>query len=357
MRTGVRDQGSGIRDRTPHRACPGGKGFGNYRAGVRPRGSSPALAPLRATKEEEKAEINRRTPKGRRGVSLMEVLISTFVLSVGLLGLAALLPLGRFAVVETNKADYSGACGRAAMREVQIRRMLFSGHWDRNPGNGAFAIDPLGVTEGLGDLGGVLPRVNLVVPATGNAYTTSQAEAVFLWDDDMTFTIPENARTYRKFYQDASGSMDGAAPTQWPVFDGQYSWLITASPAATETGLDALSRRLYNVSAVVCYGRDFVGEQRATASFVGGVGLGGGTITVDSGLEVEEGEWLLLCNAAVAKWYRVVSVGQSPATRITLQGPDWDTTNYPQPTAVVIPTVLGVYSTVVELDNDPLWSY
>jgi len=297
--------------------------------------------------------------RSRRGVSLMEVLISTFVLSIGLLGLAALLPLGRFAVVETNKADYSGACGRAAMRDVEIRRMLFAGNWATNPGNGAFAIDPLGVNAGLGDLGGVLPRITLIVPATGTPYTAAQAEAVFVWKDDLSFTIPNNARTYRRFYQDAAGTTDGPTPTAWPVIEGHYSWLLTASPAATESGLQPIDRRTYNLSVVVCYRRKpgVVAEQSAAASFVGGVGLGGGTITVASGLEVKEGEWLLLCNAAVARWYRVVSVGQSPATRMTLQGPDWDVANYPQPVAVVIPTVLGVYSTVVELDNDPFWSY
>ncbi len=43
----------------------------------------------------------------------MEVLISTFVMSIGLLGLAALIPVGRFAIVQTGKADRAGACGRA----------------------------------------------------------------------------------------------------------------------------------------------------------------------------------------------------------------------------------------------------
>ena len=52
----------------------------------------------------------------RAGISLMEVLISTFVLSIGLLGLAALIPVGRFAIVQTAKSDRAGACGRAGGR-------------------------------------------------------------------------------------------------------------------------------------------------------------------------------------------------------------------------------------------------
>ena len=48
----------------------------------------------------------------------MEVLISIFVLSIGLLGVAALIPLGQMALWETAKADRCGACGRAALREI-----------------------------------------------------------------------------------------------------------------------------------------------------------------------------------------------------------------------------------------------
>jgi Tfp pilus assembly protein PilV len=376
---GVRGQGTAVVAPKPHRARPGGMGFGNYRAGVRPRGSSPALAP-QATKTQEKAAINRRTPKGRRGVSLMEVLISTFVLSVGLMGLASLLPLGRFAVVETNKADYSGACGRAAMRDVEIRRMLYAGapsvdpRWVDGSGNasstvtrcmnsGAFAIDPLGMTSGATDDLGVLPRVNLVVPGSG-AYSAARAQQVFLCKDDLSFTIPDNARTRRNFYDAGGGTTTDPSQAAGSMHDGHYSWLLTVSPAASEGSLQANSRRLYNVSVAVCYRRDFAGEQAlAVSEFVGNIGYGGGTIRVaDPGFEIKEGEWLLLCHAspapgypAVAKWYRVVSAGGSPATQITLQGPDWDTSQ--AATAVLIPTVLGVYSTVVELDNDPLWSY
>jgi hypothetical protein len=51
-----------------------------------------------------------------------------FVLSVGLLGVAALIPVGRFAIVETAKADRSGACGRAALSEIKVRRMLEYGY-------------------------------------------------------------------------------------------------------------------------------------------------------------------------------------------------------------------------------------
>lgn len=62
--------------------------------------------------------------RARRGVTLLEVLISIGVLAIGLLGVAHLIPLGTFSVNETAKADRSAAMGRAAMHEVRVRDML-----------------------------------------------------------------------------------------------------------------------------------------------------------------------------------------------------------------------------------------
>ena len=87
----------------------------------------------------------------RRGITLLEVLISIGVVAVGLLGVASLIPIGSFAVNETAKADRSAALGRAAIHEVRVREML-------NPRNdlgnsrwcyaqsGAQVLEPLGGT-------------------------------------------------------------------------------------------------------------------------------------------------------------------------------------------------------------------
>ncbi len=124
-------------------------------------------------------------PARRRGISLLEVLISMFVLAIGLMGVAALIPAGRHEIVEAIKLENAAMVGRGAFRDIQIREYLNPEELDgiqqdrrrrgnvpgrtvydstplprrrsisinpdegTVPGNGsqvAFAIDPLGLT-------------------------------------------------------------------------------------------------------------------------------------------------------------------------------------------------------------------
>ena len=56
-----------------------------------------------------------RAATSRRGVSLIEVLMSIFILSVGLMGMASLIPVGGYQVGEAIKSDRAAAVGRAAV--------------------------------------------------------------------------------------------------------------------------------------------------------------------------------------------------------------------------------------------------
>ena len=65
----------------------------------------------------------------RRGVSLMEVLISIFVSAVGLLGLAALIPAGQIQLNRATVSDHGTALGAKALREVRLRGLLDPYRW------------------------------------------------------------------------------------------------------------------------------------------------------------------------------------------------------------------------------------
>jgi hypothetical protein len=76
----------------------------------------------------------RQRSKSRVGVTLLEVLISIGVMSVGLMGMAALIPLGRMELAEAERLENCSSVGRAAFRDLMIRGYLRPEMWvDPNP--------------------------------------------------------------------------------------------------------------------------------------------------------------------------------------------------------------------------------
>jgi prepilin-type N-terminal cleavage/methylation domain-containing protein len=78
---------------------------------------------------------------GRRGVTLLEVLMAMGVMSIGLMGLAALIPLGRLELAEGDRMDNSSNLGRAAFREVTVRGYLRPELW-ADPVTGGSVVTP-----------------------------------------------------------------------------------------------------------------------------------------------------------------------------------------------------------------------
>lgn len=73
--------------------------------------------------------VTTRKSTVRSGVSLLEILISIGVLSVGLLGVISLIPAGQFALMKTTKADRSTACAKAAKVRAEIDGMIDPDQW------------------------------------------------------------------------------------------------------------------------------------------------------------------------------------------------------------------------------------
>ncbi len=71
----------------------------------------------------------------RRGLTLLEVLISIFVLSIGLLGVAALVPVGKRQIQQGSQYDRAAACGRAGMNQVLVGDYLNPEMWMSHLGN------------------------------------------------------------------------------------------------------------------------------------------------------------------------------------------------------------------------------
>ncbi len=339
-------------------------------------------------------------PKSRSGISLLEILVSIFILSIGLLGVAALIPIGKLSLVETNKSDRSGMQGRAGLREVKARRMLdptlLSDPQGRGTVPNVYAIDPLGVVDGLrllnlGLTSNVgtgplfpIPRFTLLYGSPPAAPSLTVVEQVFRWHDDLLYE-------QRADYTPPPAYPNGVRPI--PVYDPglgvnvqgsdpSFSWFLTVSPSQ-------LQPRTYEVSVVSCYKRLLTqtngqpdGEQAADlmtgAAGFPGLGFGGGTIVLNNPnlsttlplRRVKDNQWVMLCGwnpdannnriPVRCQWYRVVGVGLDvPAPNgpaLSLVGPDWDVGNYQNVTLLVVNGVTGVYTNTVQLDSDEIWT-
>ncbi len=290
----------------------------------------------------------------RRGVSLMEVLISIFVTAIGLLGLAALIPVGTYAIFHTTVADRSGACGRAGLREVKIQRMLDPALWVGNPGNGPFAIDPLGIVLKMPNSLGSIPRISLKDPLTGNAMSQDVADQTFTFHDDLAVEFPEDEQRPYLLLPD----LDSDYPQ--PLADEHYTWFLTVTPSPMEALEHAENKRVFTVSVVVCFQRkfnvsddpDLNGESPRTAEVLGN-GWGGGSVKLNNRVTIKENEWIMLYGGGRCHWYRVLSTGVTADNEqlLGLSGPDWDAANIPKPKALVVSGVKGVYTTTIEVDR------
>ncbi len=124
---------------------PGAAGTRNHSCGVATRSDVDFRAFLVAAADVSYlAERARRQAAGppncsRSGISLLEVLIAMFILSVGLLGLAALLPVGQSDIVAAGKSDRSSAAGRLAMRDVRARGITCVDNWMNHVDDPTFA--------------------------------------------------------------------------------------------------------------------------------------------------------------------------------------------------------------------------
>ena len=213
----------------------------------------------------------------------------------------------------------------------------------------------------------------------------SVADRIFTWQDDLTLPVPDDDTDRPR---QMMGGVDTKDPNDanddaplsfaWPprpaadgvpssglepkmaLCESDYTWLVTVTPKPNRTATgevlppDIYNDRLYRVSVVVFYNRDFSppnqplypdkpGERRVQAQVLGGGWSGGEVRLITPGsaypspgsaaypdppgdyaatyLDVKKGEWLLLMAGDATpgqndppylfRWYRIVSVGET----------------------------------------------
>ena len=270
-----------------------------------------------------------KTQTLRRGISLLEVLVSIGVLSVGLLGVLALMPAASNQAKIGAQEDAAAILARRAFREMNVR--WYGRSVALNSPAPAFpsfyAIDPLGVSlrSAAGMTGNSLSFLGdpSTVPALSAhrrtffspTLTNPAFDEVFRSGDDLSFgdqgsgenPAPNPPQQVAMMATDSAGALQ-------PVkrfTDGNLSWFTTVAPRAT--GFNTVSVAVVNKRTT----EEYSALTHADSTVVGGVGQIEIAFTPGAPQEawtnVKPGDWLLLVSRgpsmSTADWYRVQSSG------------------------------------------------
>ncbi len=347
----------------------------------------------------------------RGGVTVLEVLFSIGIVTVGLLGVMIIVPLAGLRTSQGTIADGADRLGRNAVRAFDVYQMRRPDTWAQLDPSGAaqyipftggepFCIDPLYMAANAGTAGifrfpylgsGAAPVPNDVpfmrrislrafpgaalpspVPeaALSRIMSVAQARQFFLAEDDLVFGLPKDRTTppQQKFSFDDSASpvTTERLKRQW---EGKFSWLATLVPKPGS------SSDTYLLSIVVFHRRDYFvvdAERPVTVSSFNSNGYNGGDVVLransEDDLKMKEGEWLMLAGANAGvwhfRWYRIQTADAGPVDAgggiydrdLTLFGQDWPVTLLSVHKAVWIPGVVAVYEKTIRLETSSLWT-
>ncbi len=348
--------------------------------------------------------------RARRGMSLLEILISIGIVAVGLMGMAILLPMAGRQATQGLKEDRAAAVGRRAFREFMLRGYanrdvywVFDGSQgpDDNavlvPGRG-ICIDPLRCAQYIEANNSELVVGNVFFPpatimSPGNMQcVTVKARATssgsMKWAQALDLCQSHDELTIEELDKDHS-----VAAKQKLVMDGSnalkrddsqdFTWFATVTNAAGQQAL---------LSIVVVYKRDLTfavnastGDQRAAEvryAYNDTVAPSGGEVFIFGAnadqLEVKPGWWVMMVSstphARQHRWYRVANVSQvfdtsaaPPPTlypdtpsgakyrTLTLQGPDFPR-SASENKMVLVKGAVSVYEKMIRLEKGSLYN-
>jgi hypothetical protein len=317
--------------------------------------------------------IRKRSSRSVRGLSLLEVLISMFILLFGLVGVASLFPVGKFHATQALQYDQAAALGQRAFEEIRVRGLLRPDRWNLQNGTRFITaypspqwqtknvmFDPIAVAPpnnsnwvriGTPTQVNILQRVTLRA-ADGTNIPTATAEQLCRFDDDIQFEFPTN-RVTPPIQRINSTERE---------YKGDYTWAFTAIPAPN------MGEGMYTVTVVVFKGRQPTTEWTATTVGLGAMhGVGERRLrlfaTAAQAGKFRQGEWLLLSVPSRPadnwyKWFRIVSIGDTSTTNlVTLQtsGPQAAGTYDSLINVTIFGSAVATYEQLLKADSDLDW--
>jgi len=203
----------------------------------------------------------------RRGITILEVLISIGILAVGLASVLALLPAGGSQARKAMVEDRRTTLGDNALADFQTRGFLNPVNWSGASAPPAM-IDPLGKASGVQ----VVPAGMALVDVSGLT-SSALADYAFRSADDLVFTIPDN---------EDLAPVPGLQGNARRLTEGNFSWLATIVPLTSGTS------PFQRLSVVEFYRRSFdtapsSSSLQLTGSFSGPMGTisGNPTLSID----------------------------------------------------------------------------
>jgi hypothetical protein len=287
------------------------------------------------------------TVPARKAITLMEVLISLGILSVGLASVVALVPAGgsqaRLAMID----DVAMTVGNSAHADLINRGFLNPASWSpTQSGTYSIAVDPLG--------NAAFPSSVQKVTLNGIANNSTDAEAVFRWSDDLAYELPEA--------DDQPPIPLYVGPTNRRLSEGNFSWFATLLPATNPPS------GTYRLSVLTCYKREassslpspLPASTIATNSDAVTVDAAGLNLTVDDvrGL-FPRGSAALLSRAATFPAWRTVVMASPIEQAGAITGVELmiDKPLSFIPTEIfVFPGSVGITERIVSLEEGSPWS-
>ena len=246
----------------------------------------------------------------RQGFSLLEVLVSVFVVLIGLLGVATMIPAGRFELLQARKADMGADLSRAVMNSVITQ---ISNGWTPPP----LDSNQIGYYIVANDNGALANR--LVTGFNSNnfkilaRYSQVYNDRMFNGDDDMILMEGDNNQL--QLALDNAGKVIGS---------GVYTAFATIVP---------LDNGYYEVTGLAIYR-----YSEAT----------GGSAGTDA-TDYQRGSYVFTTdNTGKYRWYKIENVYKAP------NGQAMISTSVGERTSVnskYLGEVIGICKKVVRLDD------